>query len=407
VNVLLIKVVLSALLALISLAVLRYRDEIQDSDRLTLSRVVGLMAASRLGLYLLVYHFAGQRPKSDVVMFFDQARVAAGGGVVYRDFQSTYGPLFDYITGLATLLWSDIRVLILLMIVFEVIAVWMTYLVFRNEMPRQTLAFAALLYAVLPAPFLLIVLSGQEDGWMWIFGALVIYLLHRGRQFMAGLAGSLGFLATKLVIVLGLGAWIFVFANPFTYLLGTLFTLVPYGIVYRYAGWQILQPLRQASECQPPSLWFLLNALLGGWIPVTSRWLSIGSLGTLGIASLYVAWKYREQLRRSALNCAALWCWVFALSVVLSPKSLATYVLFFQLPLVFVAFAKKDFRVLYANVALTCFAAFHGSYWFRIGMPRMEHGPQSVAQVAELLMEMVILASLLFIAQRSLTWIRE
>jgi hypothetical protein len=242
---------------------------------------------------------------------------------------------------------------------------------------------------------------------MWIFGALTIYLLHKGKQFFAGLTGALGFLATKLVIVLGLGAWVFVFANPIAYLAGLAFTVVPYAVVFKYAGWEILQPLRQASECQPPSIWFFLNAILGGWIPVTSRFLSIGSLGLLGVASLYVGWKYREALRASIVNCAALWCWVFALSIVLSPKSLSTYVLFFQVPLVFVAVAKRDDRILYINLLLCTLAAFHGSYWFRIGMPRFEHGPRSLAQIAELGMELAILSSLIFIAYRSIQWLKS
>lgn len=405
-GVLAIKVALAALLAIISAITLRFAA-FREQSRFTFHRVLAWMAASRLTLYLLVYHIANKRPQSDVAMFFDQARVAAQGGLVYRDFPSTYGPFFDYITAAFTLIWNDIRVLILAMILFEAIAVWITRFVLRGEMSENQLARAVLVYAALPAPFLLVVLSGQEDGWMWMFGAITIYLLHRGKQFLAGLIGAFGFLATKLVIVLGLGAWLFVFANPIAYLIGLAFTSLPYAFVYKYAGWEILQPLRQASECQPPSIWFVLNAVLGGWIPVTSRFLSIGSIGLLGLASLYIGWRYREALRASIANCAALWCWVFALSIVLSPKSLATYVLFFQVPLVFAAISKHDPRVLWVNLWLCFLAAFHGSYWFRIGMPRFEHGPESLAQTAELGMEVAILSSLIFIAYRSIQWIRS
>src|SRR5690242_13250064 len=60
-----------------------------------------LGAAARLGVYALVFLVLGYAPHSDVgAHYWPQAKHALLGHVPYRDFASSYAPLFPYVESL-------------------------------------------------------------------------------------------------------------------------------------------------------------------------------------------------------------------------------------------------------------------------------------------------------------------
>jgi hypothetical protein len=92
-------------------------------------------------------------------MFYDSAVSASKGGVVYRDFDSAYSPLFPYLTVIPLWFWDSPKSIILEMVGLELLILWGTLRLTRLSV------YYALIYLLLPATFILSVLGGQEAYW--------------------------------------------------------------------------------------------------------------------------------------------------------------------------------------------------------------------------------------------------
>src|SRR5690606_26507336 len=119
----------------------------------------------RLAPFILIFLILGIEPTSDVNGFWYMATHAAEGKVVYRDFWSPYSPFFSYLLAIGAVLWNNPKVIVLIMILMEGVAVVLSWHLYKSFMNRGTFCFRALVYFLLPGSLILSVLGAQEDIW--------------------------------------------------------------------------------------------------------------------------------------------------------------------------------------------------------------------------------------------------
>lgn len=297
--------------------------------------------ALRLVPFAAVYLVLDQEPRSDVIFFYERAVPAMEGKLVYRDFLSFHAPFFTYLTVLPLFIWNNARVLVLMMALLEFVIANATYRYVRPSTPDALLRYV--LYYLLPLPFVAMVLSSQEDVWMWGFGLLTLALpaslSDRRFAFLTGLIWGVAMLTIKFMLVVLLIPLFFLIKDRLYYLLGLAVIGIPsILILYALMGTAFLMPIQHSSYPMAPNLVSVLRPILGslfGQVSLTSlNW--VGLLATIGGGS-WVAWQFRHLGYRRAFPLV--FCFVFGLFMVMLPSAPGYYLFTQEMALVFVLLA--------------------------------------------------------------------
>ena len=288
----------------------------------------------RLLPFVFVYVVLNQDPRSDVDFFYRKGLAAWQGKLVYRDFLSYHAPLFSYLIGLPLLIWKSAKTIVLLMAVIEFLIAKATLRYYRSTNPAAIVWFV--LYYLLPLPFVAIILSSEEDLWMWGFGLLTLALPESRRfSFWAGVVWGVGMLTIKFMLVVLLIPLFFIIPNRLQYVAGLLLVGLPaLALLYGLVGMDFLMPLQHSSLPMTPNAVSVLRPLLGTFfdrLPLTYlNW--IGLATTVGGAS-WVAYRFRAMGYRALLPL--LYVFTFGLFMVCLPSSPGYYLFTYSLPLVF------------------------------------------------------------------------
>lgn len=302
----------------------------------------------RIVPFVCVYVVLNQAPRSDVDFFFNRAVPALQGKIVYRDFMSYHAPLFNYFIGLPLLIWYSPKAIILLMALMEFIIAKATLRYYKINV----LWFV--LYYLLPLPFVAMILSSEEDLWMWGFGLLTL-MLPESRRFSlwAGILWGLGMLIIKFMLVVFLIPLFFIVPNRVQYISGLLLVGVPsLALLYALVGMDFLMPIQHSSLPMTPNLVSVLRPLLGTFFerfPLTYlNW--AGLLSTIGGASL-MGYQYRQLGYKKLMPL--LYVFTFGLFMVCLPSAPGYYLFTYALPLVVVVLSLPgNFRAWPAFVLL-------------------------------------------------------
>lgn len=396
-EVVLIKVGVAAVLGAASAAVWVWRERLGAALGSPWAMAFSVLLL-RVAPFVSIYLIYGLVPRSDVAgAFFPMATAASQGHTVYRDFPSDYSPLFPYVMAPMVRVWHDSRAIILLMMLVELAALVTTNIVFRSEMERRDRRLAWLLYLLSPASFVLVMLGGQEDVWMWLAGVVVIALLVRQRPIAAGASAVVGTLLTKAFLLIFVVPLLLASERPWRYLGGLALAAVPAAaVLWVWIGAAGLMPLRQAGAWSPPNIWFLLNAASGGAIPVGSPTVTLVAVAAVtALAAVFMVSK-RDVLKVSAVGLALAWVFTYAALMLLSPKSMGNYVAIFLMPLIFVTAQKRGNTAFLLALVLAVLAAVEPSFWFRLGSPDFGGFSflQNSGEMLELMMESGIVVAL-------------
>ena len=284
---------------------------------------IGLAILGRMGFYTLVYVIQGQPVPTDVPMYYyPEALKTLGGLVPYRDFASSYAPLFDYFGAAMISLWNDTRVYVLVAIGVDVLAVPIWLAVGRRLFAEDVVRTAAILYLT-NVKALLSVCTGQNQVWIALLLAAALWLRLRDRPFWSGMMLGLGLSAVKvLVLVLTPPVWL-AGRRRLIWLVG--FAAIP-GIVYLSfiaLGADVLLPLKNEGHLVTcGNLPFL--ATLAGFD--ASGWIGAASMAALLAiwASLYLA-VWRRGLDLDARRMIHLLTLVLICFMLLSKKAYTGY----------------------------------------------------------------------------------
>ena len=324
--------------------------------------------------FVITYIILGYAARSDVHMFYVSAVDAFQLKLVYKEFDSAYSPAFAYLTALPLLLWNDPKAIILLLILTEGLTLYQTFKVYRSSLgvhfSNDNPFHKALLYLILPVPFTLSVLSGQEDILMWLFGAWAMLAWRRKKDDLwVGIMLGLGMVVTKAILVLTVIPVFFLVRHPIRYMLGLLLVGVPaLVIMYSLVGMEFLEPIQQANDPRTPNIWTILRPALGSIIPLGQKSLNwIGLASTLGFASFLGF--YYGQRNRFADGFVSLWIITYAFMMIVQQSSLANYAYIFIMPMVFttISFDKKSHLLLLLLFNFT--VVVQPPIWWGMNMP--------------------------------------
>lgn len=301
----------------------------------------------RLVPFAIIYLVLGEEARWDVAMFYDSVQGALAGGWVYRDFETAYSPLFPYIIALPVLIWNTGKAIILFMILVEGLVLRATMQWSRH--PESL--YIAILYLLLPSPFVYSVLGGQEDIWMWgvLVGSLLIYRRYPS-DYLMGILMALGLLVTKALFILILPAIWLHSQKKIAWLAGALTIGVPtLFILYSHIGLEFLEPIQQANDPRLPNLWSVLHPLTNGLIPLGPKWINWLGLGSIVGLSMFLSWKLRKQPIDQFIP--ALFLSVFIWLMIIQQSSLSNYSYNYMVLVLFIW--RKTFTLRFWIVFLT------------------------------------------------------
>lgn len=203
-KVLLAKLGIGVVCLVISVALVRI-EAIQRLSRRSFDFLAILgVAATRLGLFGLVYVVMRQQPQSDLAVYYDWTRKALDGTLPGSspDLPMHYGPLFHYFTGIAVLLWNSGKAIALQAIVVEVLSMPLWLAVGRNLFQERVVRHAAVLYAFGATPIITTAIGGSNQVLLSPFLALAILLTLRSRHTLSGLTIGASIVVVKFLSLL-------------------------------------------------------------------------------------------------------------------------------------------------------------------------------------------------------------
>src|SRR5215813_6563332 len=329
--VLTIKLVVSLLL-LAALLVGIKLDLSRVSDRhFTVAASLGL-ALLRFTVFIALYLVAGVTPSSDNVVYYSEARSALAGGVIYRDFESAYGPLFAYMDAAAVYLWNSPKSIILVAIIVEIASFPLWLHVARRAFNEGTARIAALLYLFSPVPFFTTGVSGLNKSLGAAYLALTIFLLMKRRDAWAGLVMGLAVPGVKFLMALFAPvAWAFSRQKIRFFAVFIIPLAVVYGALYFLKADLTAQFRMQLNYQTSGNLPFFLGLLgLDGASPIAQRAFDFLTLAALGTVFLIHA----TRTRTGHVSWLIHMCTIVGLTFMLfSKKSYTTYLVLFYFPL--------------------------------------------------------------------------
>ena len=325
----------------------------------------------RLVPFVVIYIFFDFSPQSDVANYYYPIGISAKlREIPYRDVLNPYSPFYGFWMEIPLIFWDNTRSLVLFLTLIELVAVWLTYRTYEGVLPRAERLFRVLFYLLLPVPFVMSILSGQEDVALWIFALLAIVALKRhGNDYLCGLLLALGILSTKAVFILIILPF-FLLSRRLIPLMAGLATLGLPVLIFLYVKTGSLfieQPLEEGKYLKAPNWASLLHPWTSGSINSDlSVWNYVGLVICLlvGIQVLRLRGNHDYRTYFPLFYIAT-----FSIMTVVQKNAVANYTYLFMLPLVF---QMVDFRNRTSVVFLLVFniaAAVHPSLWWRIGQP--------------------------------------
>lgn len=360
----------------------------------------------RLVPFVVVYFVFSFAPQSDVAYYYYPIGLSAKAfEIPYRDVYNPYSALYGFWMAIPLAFWNNTRSLVLFLTLVELFAVWLTFQTYRDIYSRGERIFRALFYFMLPVPFVMSVLSGQEDVALWIFALLAIVVLKNNRnEYLCGLILALGILSTKAVFILIILPF-FLLVRRFIPFMAGLATLGLPAVVFLYLKTGMLfieQPLEEGKYLKAPNWSSLLHPWTSGFIDSDlSVWTYVGLVITLlvGIVLLRSRGNHSYQTYFSLFYIAT-----FSIMTVVQKNAVANYTYLFMLPLVFQLIDLRNRTAVFVLLLFNIASAVQPSFWWRIGQPYYESAAEILSRpdyALEYAMEIFIIGYLLYLVVKS------
>jgi hypothetical protein len=410
-------VIFKALTALVSglLGAWMLRTRVMElPERAFLRWAVGLHVVPALALFLGLYVLGHQEPTSDVPAYYlPAARAVLRGEVPFRDFMSSYAPLFPYVGAALVAAWNSGKVFALFAMTLNVVTLLLWHRCASARFDRRVTRCATVLYASSGHVFVQGLL-GTNQPWIGVALAASALLITLDRPVAAGLVQAGAACATKVLAHLFWPVfWICAPQRSKWLLAAVLPTAAVYLVFVAVgAGPQLLHPLQyEGGRMSSGNLLYLLDLFLGVTGP-SERLILDGltatacavTLGWLYLRTRAVPVRDRPALLPAALALAGLTLMLF------SKKSFTGYVIFVMYPLVLLAAAGMRRRVAFL-VLFNVLLVVEPSLWFHLdGFNRslrtwIASGGGSVA-AGFICLDLALLACYVYLAWLSVRWVQ-
>ena len=290
------------------------------------------LAALRVAVFVVLYLLVGLTPTSDNVTYFAEAKSALAGGVIYRDFESTYGPLATYMNAAAVYLWDSPKSIVLLAILIELASFPLWLHLARRIFDEKAARLASVLYILSPIPFFTTGVSGLNKSLGAAYLGLGIFFLLRNWDGLAGFIMGLAIPGVKFLMMLFTpAAWVFS-PQKVRFLIAFLVPLIAlYGVLFML-GADLTMPFKMQLNYQTSgNLPFFLGLLgLEAASPIVQRLFDLILLSSLSIIFLIHVF----QTRTTKTSWLIHMCSIVGLTFMFfSKKSYTTYLVLFYFPL--------------------------------------------------------------------------
>jgi hypothetical protein len=204
----------------------------------------------------------------DLGTYFEtQGWAVLHGGVPYRDFGSSYAPLFPYLMALPSLVRGPLPFFVF----FAACDLVALLAVMRATKPSA--ARAGWIYAAAPVTWYFLVRYGQDEALASAFLALAFLLWRFDREVFAALILGFGFAATKFTFAIFLPPFVLAARRPFRFALVLAATALVLFVPFLALGVPVWRPFTAESAGLGfgPSLWRLpivFTPFTAGW-PIT------------------------------------------------------------------------------------------------------------------------------------------
>lgn len=302
--------------------------------RLFLPGVSAWWLISRLGLFITLFVILDFNVPSDVPYYYYQpAKVALQGKIAYRDFSTSYGPIFPYIAAGAVAVWDSPKAIVLLAIVIEGIALLFWQHAATSTMADKDSKIGLLLYLCNPVPILNIAVAGQNQIWVSCLLAASFVLFLSKREFLSGFLIGLSVAAVKVLGLMFVPYWWLMSKTKFRFSCGIILALALGFFPFYWVGADMLQPLKlEGSLVSSGNLPYLLSLvgfnLTGQTTGLLLNLLLLAAVGTLSLI-LYKRARLSGKGEISLLGLAA----ILLTFLLLSKKSYTNYLNLAMLPL--------------------------------------------------------------------------
>ena len=286
-------------------------------------------------------------PSGDVYHLVEVSRTVLSGGLIYRDVEFTYPPVYAYLDALAMLVLGDNQYA---WKIAPVIFHLCTAVLLRKGVQEKT---ALYLYLFCPLPLLVSSYWGQFDVVAGFFSVLALIFLLKGRSSLSGLSLALGISTKYFPVILLIPFLLYLNEGRFRYLVtvisASLLVNMPFMILAGHLWFQQTFLFHMSRDTGGYSLYNLL-----AWKPFGGP-SEIGLL--LPISLLFLTFVTLSRRKNLVANSA-----MFMIVTVLFNKVVFWYAQWF-LPFVILSYyeVKRD-KILLVAVLLTQIFVYVGPY---------------------------------------------
>lgn len=166
-------------------------------DRRPSTWLWGTFALTRLGFLILIVGALGHVSLDLSTYFEAQGQAIRAGGLPYRDFTTSYSPLFAYLMALPTALPGGSLPIFLFFIACDAGALLLVLSLASRRVGVEQATAVGWLYVTAPVTWYFLVRYAQDEALSTLLLTGAAVLAARGRDTLAGLAAGVGFAATK------------------------------------------------------------------------------------------------------------------------------------------------------------------------------------------------------------------
>jgi hypothetical protein len=295
--------------------------------------VFSLIAATRLGLFALIFLVLGIAPRGDVPAYYaTQARQVLAGLLPYRDFVSSYAPLHPYLDAGLISIWHTPLAIMFFSVLVELALLPLWLRAGREFLAEGELRVAALLYLASPVSLQFVAIDGQDNVVIAVLLALTVLLVLRSRYFAAGVSFGASVAVVKFLPLIYAPAFFLAVPRRWRMAGGALIVCaVVYG-GFLAAGAPILAPLAAEGDLwSAGDLPYVIEAVLGIKVPprLSDAVVLLALLGILAlIAKAALRADLATRMRTVTYGMAAL----TLASLVFSKKSWPPYLMLALFP---------------------------------------------------------------------------
>jgi len=357
------KVAISLFLSLLTTVLLFRKDKLSHLvNRNSHVAILSSWVALRIVPFILVYGLLGYSVKSDVVFFYDTARQALEGLIVYRDFWQPYSPLFPYFNALVLIIYDAPESIIFLMMIYELMAIYVT----KALVGTKYSVFYIILYLTLPAPFILLIFGGQEDIFLWLFIASAVWIFKKHKNGLyVGIVLGIGIICTKILLIIPIALLLIFSKLRLRILSGLLIVGIPSMLIMLYlVGEKILAPLELGDLPFAPNLVSILSPFIGGIAP-KSTLLNWGGLVIIIAGACY----YLKNVKPYSESRLLIFAFILTnmITIVVHKNSLPNYLYTVMLPIIYFFGESFKTRQWVLMILLNIIGAVQPSLWYYLG----------------------------------------